>query len=405
MVTMQDRVLIEARAKGLNVETMLHHPWRQLLKADVVISAVAVALLLLIYYTAVGFGLIYLSSVFGFSTKDANGLLNWQWGFNVIAVILIGMVSDLVRVRKPFMVLGGVGGAIMTVVYLEQAGHHPGYYTLAVIVALLSLFLGIAYTPWMASFTETVEARNPALIATGLAIWGWVIRVVVFVAFLIIPHVITSVTPLVNYGTTVQTYEAKYGQQIAFAQSHPKVIAAAREIQGAAGQRAEARARAGRAAGASGAVRQAGHLLQPGDDPAETGQPGHRRGWRRRQGPDHPDHHPEQQRSDRGRDLGGAAAAGAEAVRCPAHRGVQGSAVRGPVHGGPRHRGGEGRGPVPRPVEELVLGVLRRDHLLLVLHPAAAGPLESGPGPPRRGGSTRPRPRPSWPNSPPDRRL
>jgi MFS transporter, ACS family, D-galactonate transporter len=229
MVTMQDRVLIEARAKGINIETMLHNPWRQLLKADVVISAAAVALMLLIYYTAVGFGLIYLSTVFGFTTKDANGLLNWQWGFNVIAVILIGMVSDLVRVRKPFMVLGGVGGAIMTVVYLNQAGHHPGYYTLAVIVALLSLFLGIAYTPWMASFTETVEARNPALIATGLAIWGWVVRVVVFVAFLIIPHVITSVTPLVNYGTTVQTYEAKYGPSIAFAQSHPKVIAAAQK--------------------------------------------------------------------------------------------------------------------------------------------------------------------------------
>jgi MFS family permease len=227
MVTMQDRVLIEARAKGLNIETMLHNPWRQLLKADVVISAAAVALMLLIYYTAVGFGLIYLSTVFGFTTKDANGLLNWQWGFNVIAVILIGMVSDLVRVRKPFMVLGGVGGAIMTVVWLNQAGHHPGYYTLAVIVALLSLFLGIAYTPWMASFTETVEARNPALIATGLAIWGWVVRVVVFVAFLIIPHVITSVTPVVNYGSTVQTYEAKYGQSIAFAQSHPKIIATA----------------------------------------------------------------------------------------------------------------------------------------------------------------------------------
>ena len=229
MVTMQDRVLIEARAKGLNIETMLHHPWRQLLKADVVVSAVAVALLLLIYYTAVGFGLIYLSTVFGFSAKDANGLLNWQWGFNVIAVILIGMISDLVRVRKPFMVLGGVGGAIMTVVWLDQAGRHPGYYTLAVIVALLSLFLGIAYTPWMASFTETVEARNPALIATGLAIWGWVVRVVVFVAFLIIPHVITSVTPVVNYGTTVQTYEAKYGPSIAFAQSHPKIVAAAQK--------------------------------------------------------------------------------------------------------------------------------------------------------------------------------
>ncbi len=227
MVTMQDRVLIEARAKGLNVETLLHRPFRQLLKADVVISALAVAVMLLIYYTAVGFGLIYLSTVFGFTTKDANGLLNWNWGFNVIGVILIGMVSDLVRVRKPFMVLGGVCGAIMVVIYLQQAGHHPGYYTLAVILALLSLSLGVAYTPWMASFTETVEARNPALIATGLAIWGWVVRVVVFVAFLIIPHVITSVTPLVNYGPNVLAYEAAYGKQIAFAQSHPQVVATA----------------------------------------------------------------------------------------------------------------------------------------------------------------------------------
>jgi MFS family permease len=229
MVTMRDRILVQARAKGLDVGALLHRPFRQLLKVDVVVSAIAVSVMLLIYYTAVGFGLIYLSAVFGFSTKDANGLLNWNWGFNVIAVILVGLLSDLVRVRKPFMVIGGVGGAIMTVVYLEQAGHHPGYYTLAVILALLSLFLGIAYTPWMASFTETVEARNPALIATGLAIWGWVIRVVIFVAFLIVPHIITSVTPLVTYGPTAQAYDAAYKNQIAFAQSHPAVVATAQK--------------------------------------------------------------------------------------------------------------------------------------------------------------------------------
>src|SRR5258708_28775297 len=183
----------------MDIGAMSERPFQKLFQVDVVVSAVAVSLMLLIYYTAVGFGPISLSAVFGFSTKDANGLLNWNWGFNVIAVILVGMLSDLVRVRKPFMVIGGVGGAAMIVVYLEQAGHHPGYYTLALILAMLSLFLGIAYTPWMASFTETVEARNPALTATGLAIWGWIIRVVIFVAFLIVPHVITSVSPLVDY--------------------------------------------------------------------------------------------------------------------------------------------------------------------------------------------------------------
>src|SRR5262249_22958986 len=229
MVTMRDRALIEARAKGLDVEAALRHPFRQLLKPDVVISAIAVSVMLLIYYTAVGFSVIYLSSMFGFSLKDANGLGNWNWGFNGIAVILIGVISDHFRVRKPFMVLGGALAAVMTVVYLLQAGHHPGYYELAVILAVGAFFLGVAYTPWMASYTETVEARNPALIATGLAIWAWIIRIVVFIAFLIIPVVITSVTPLVNYGSTVATYAAKYRSQIAFVQAHPTVVATAQK--------------------------------------------------------------------------------------------------------------------------------------------------------------------------------
>src|SRR6266581_307376 len=95
MVTMHDRALIEAKAKGLteaDIAAALKHPFRQLLKADVVVSAIAVSVMLLIYYTAVGFAVIYLSTVFGFSVKDANGLGNWNWGFNVIAVILIGML-------------------------------------------------------------------------------------------------------------------------------------------------------------------------------------------------------------------------------------------------------------------------------------------------------------------------
>jgi MFS family permease len=231
MVTMHDRLLVEARAKGLDIEAALRHPFRQLLKADVIVSALGVAVMLLTYYTAVAFGVIYLSTVFGESTKDANGLGNWNWGFNVLAVILVGVLSDKLRVRKPFMVVGGVLAAAMLIVFLEQAGHHPSYYTLAIILALLSFFTGIAYTPWMASFTETVEARNPALIATGLAIWGWIVRVVVFASFLIIPTIISSVTPLVNYGGTVATYATQYKSQLAFATAHPQIVANAQKYQ------------------------------------------------------------------------------------------------------------------------------------------------------------------------------
>jgi MFS family permease len=230
MVTMRDRALVEARAKGLDVESLLRNPLRQLLKVDVVVSSLAISVFLLIYYAAVAFLVIYMTTVFGFTVKQANGLGNWEWGFNIIALILIGVVSDLLRVRKPFMVVGGVAAAVMTVVFLLQFGHHPSYYTMAIILAALSFCLGVAYVPWMASFTETVEARNPALIATGLAIWGWIIRIVVFVSYLIIPLIITSVTPLVNYGSTVSAYATTYKSELAFASTHANIVATAQKI-------------------------------------------------------------------------------------------------------------------------------------------------------------------------------
>jgi MFS family permease len=68
MVTMRDRALIEAKAKGLtdaDIDAALRHPFRQLLKTDVIVSSIAVSIMLLIYYTAVGFSVIYLTTVFG----------------------------------------------------------------------------------------------------------------------------------------------------------------------------------------------------------------------------------------------------------------------------------------------------------------------------------------------------
>jgi MFS family permease len=229
MVTMHDRALIEAKAKGIDIEAALRHPFRQLMKADVIVSAIAVSIMLLIYYTAVGFAVIYLTTVFGISVHEADALGNWNWGFNAIAVILIGVISDRFRVRKPFMIIGGVIAAGMTIYYLELAGHHPGYYTLAWTLAGLALGLGIAYTPWMASFTETVESHNPALTATGLAIWGWIIRIVVFLSFILIPVVINSVTPLVNYGAQVSAYATQYKTQLTFAQTHADIVALAQK--------------------------------------------------------------------------------------------------------------------------------------------------------------------------------
>jgi MFS family permease len=209
MVSMRDRSLVEARAKGIDVEGALRRPWRQVLRADIVLSAIAISLLLIIYYTAVGFNPIYFETIFSFSPSQANALGNWWWLANAIALVVVGVVSDRLRVRKPFMIVGAAGAVVMTIVYLGKAtAPHTSYYTLAWTVAVLAIFLAIAFAPWMASFTETVEKRNPALTAHGLAIWGWVIRATVAISVFILPFVVSSTTVLVRYGTTVKAAEA-----------------------------------------------------------------------------------------------------------------------------------------------------------------------------------------------------
>jgi len=227
MVTMHDRALIEARAKGIDIEAALRNPFGQLVKPDIVISALAISVFLLVYYAAVGFLVIYMTTAFGFSVNEANSLANWEWAANAVTVILVGVLSDRLRVRKPFMVVGGVTGAIMTFLFLYQFGRHPSYATMAAILAISSITLGIAYVAWMASYTELIEDRNPALIATGLAIWGWVIRIVVCVSALLVPVVVTSVTPLVSYGTQTLAYATQYKTQLVWAQAHPKIVDAA----------------------------------------------------------------------------------------------------------------------------------------------------------------------------------
>ncbi len=214
MVSHRDRALIEARARGLNIEESLRHPWRQMLHLDIIGSAFAISVFLLIYYTAVGFFTVYFTFLHGLSLSTANSIGDWFWGFDALALILVGILSDRVRVRKPFMVLGGVGAIVMTIVFLNL-GAKTSYATFAVVISILAVFLAIAYAPWMASFTETVEKRNPALTATGLAVWGWIIRAVIAISILILPSVISSMTPLVTYGAQAATIQATYPQQVA----------------------------------------------------------------------------------------------------------------------------------------------------------------------------------------------
>ncbi len=226
MVSIRDRALIEAKARGLKVDELLHRPWRQMLHLDVIGSAFAIAVFLIFYYTAVGFFTVYFAALHGYSLSTANSLGNWFWAFDAGALIVVGILSDIVRVRKPFMACGAVGAIVMTIIFLNL-GSGTGYSTFAIVISFLAVFLAIAYAPWMAGYTETVEKHNPALTATGLAIWGWIIRAVIAISLLILPAVVGSMTPLVTYGQTVTTLSVKYAPELAtLAAISPKTQAA-----------------------------------------------------------------------------------------------------------------------------------------------------------------------------------
>jgi len=112
------------------------------------------------------------------------------------------------------MVLGAVGAIVMTIIFLNL-GKSTSFSMFAIVISINACFLAIAYAPWMASFTETVEKHNPALTATGLAVWGWIIRAVIAISLSILPLVVGSMTPLVTNGAQVQMLATKYASELA----------------------------------------------------------------------------------------------------------------------------------------------------------------------------------------------
>ncbi len=237
MVTEHDRALVEARARGLSesdVEAATARPWPQILKWDLVGSALGISLFLLVYYAASAFFTIYWSVVFqnssgvNFSVAQANDLNKWFWFADLIALIVFGVLSDALKVRKPLMLAGAIGSIVMLLVFSHQASNpHTTFSTLVLIEVLLAACISLTYAPWMAGYTEMVEAKNPALVGTGLALWAWILRLVVGISFIFLPFVINSVNPVVDnlqYAQTSPTGTAPFNVQ-AFQVAHPKSVA------------------------------------------------------------------------------------------------------------------------------------------------------------------------------------
>ena len=212
MVSERERALVEAKAMGLDVEKATAHPIRSMFKLDLVSSSIAISLFLLFYYASVSVLTIYWVVTFNRTASQANGINVWLAAALSLGLVVAGALSDLARVRKPFMLFGAGCAIVMMLFLIHQTGQpHASYYSNVLVIVLLAVSISLAYAPWMANYTEQVEHHNPALTASGLAIWGWILRITVALSFLVLPYVITTSTTLVdnqNAGAALQTIQA-----------------------------------------------------------------------------------------------------------------------------------------------------------------------------------------------------
>jgi MFS family permease len=212
MVSERERALVEARAMGIDVQKATQHPIRSMMRLDLISSSIAISVFLLFYYASVSVLTIYWVVIYNRTTPQANGINVWLAASLSAGLVLAGFLSDVARVRKPFMLFGAICAMIMMGFLIVQTGHpHTGYYANVLVIVLLAVSISIAYAPWMANYTEQVESHNPALTASGLAVWGWILRITVALSFLVLPYVITTSTTLVDNqtaGATLQTIQA-----------------------------------------------------------------------------------------------------------------------------------------------------------------------------------------------------
>jgi hypothetical protein len=211
MVELGDVELIEAKAaSGQVTHEEGVSAYRHLLRRPRVLAiALGISLFLALYYTFVFLLPVVFGTVFGYSPSRANGLGSWYWASSVVFLIVAGVLSDRVNVRKPFMLAGAIGTVVLTIVLLGTFSKHTASYAdLRLLMIVLAAFVAFAYVPWMASFTETVEDVHPSLVAVGLSVWGWIIRIVVMALLLIVPSVVPSMNTLVEKGPAIQAEAA-----------------------------------------------------------------------------------------------------------------------------------------------------------------------------------------------------
>ncbi|MEV0595629.1 MFS transporter [Nonomuraea cavernae] len=145
-----------------------------------------------LYWTFAIFGQTILAGAFGMETAAANGVVALGIVVNAVAVIVVGRVSDRLRLRKPFTAVGTALTIAVLAYYISLIGQDVSAGHITLVYAALFLCLGVAYVPWMANFSEDAEDVESRLQGAALGIWGMVVRIMIVVLLVVSPMVVQS---------------------------------------------------------------------------------------------------------------------------------------------------------------------------------------------------------------------
>ena len=180
--TARESEAIDAHAKDVDVDAAMRNPWRQVLRPRIVFSVIGFSVSLIIYFAAQNYFPTYLNLVLKFPLAEADGLVSFFFFMSIAFAILAGIASDLTLVRKPFLLAGAIIAIVGVVLFIAQMGQTPNVLLMGAVLLLITAGISIYNVPWLAAYTETIEDINPGLVGTGMALYGFFIRVVVIAA-------------------------------------------------------------------------------------------------------------------------------------------------------------------------------------------------------------------------------
>jgi OPA family glycerol-3-phosphate transporter-like MFS transporter len=172
----KDRERIEVRARELERRGIEVAGFWRYLAADPLLWALAIGqgLFLVGYYTFVAYGPLFTVQVFKRTPQDASNLVSYLFASILAGLVLGGIFSDKIRMRKiPGMVFTTLAG-IGFIVVGRTVGHHLSNGQIILLYCVLGFVMAMMWSPTNALFSENAEDIAATRQTTAFGVAGLV---------------------------------------------------------------------------------------------------------------------------------------------------------------------------------------------------------------------------------------